>query len=415
VPRTRVPHRHRTPGRRRRRARDQRRLRRRIRFGHHRPGLRLDVPGGRQMDGTGQHEDRRGAGGHHPGRDPRRAPRPGAPRPRPAAPRMPAPAPPRLTRGHPHHRSHRSHRSHRRHRRRQSHGSTPQLRHQLARRRPATRLLGQAPVHQRPQFTRQSAEVRRAVDQPVHEQSTRSGPERPLSTSRVHQHRTQAEDVARRPRVLAQRLLRRQEPRRREPRRPQIRVGNASNAGKPEPRDPRPVLVQQDVRGVEIAVHQPRVVNGAQPRCQPGGQQQQRRSRHRPPVAHRVGQRRPGHVHGGQPRDVGVQVRGDHRSGERPVHPAGRGDLGPEPRIGGHVGLDDPHRDALTARRQAQEQPMAAQRLKQLVRPDRRKRNYHPESPLSVAVTAIPRQFDLMQRSQPCIRNQGRANAPNVP
>ena len=307
---------------------------------------------------------------------------------------MPPPAPPRLTRGHPRQRR----RQRRRHRR---HGSSPQLRHQLARRRPAIRLLSQAPAHQRPQFTRQPAEVSRAVDQPVHEQSTRPGPERPLSTSRVHQHRTQAEDVARRPRVLAQSLLRRQEPRR-----PQIRAANASNAGKPEPRHPRSVLVQQDVRGVEIPVYQPRVVNGTQPRCQPGSQQQQRVGGHRPPVAHRLGQRRPGHVRRGQPRDVSVQVRGDHRRGERPVHPAGRGDLGPEPRIGGHVGLDDPHRDALSARRQAQEQLVAAQRLKQLVRPDRRKRNYHPESPLSVAAMAFTTYFDPKQRSQLCIRDQ---------
>jgi hypothetical protein len=351
------------------------------------------------MHSAGQHDDRRGARGHHPGGDPRRAARPGR-----AAPRVPAPAPPRLTRGHPRHRRHRRRQGHRGHRRRQGHRGRqrrrgrgrriPQLRHQLARRWPAIRLLSQAPAHQRPQFTRQRAQVSRVVDQPVHEQSTRPGPERPLSASRVHQHRTQAEDVARRPRVLAQSLLRRQEPRR-----PQIRAGHASNAGKPEPRHPRPVLVQQDVRGVEIPVHQPRLVNGTQPRCQPGGQQQQGRSRHLPPVAHRLGQRRPGHVRGGQPRDVGIQVRGDHRRGERPVHPAGRGDLGPEPRIGGHVGADDPHRDALAVRRQAQEQPIAAQRLKQLVRPDRRKRNYHPESPLSVAATAITTYFDPKQRS----------------
>jgi hypothetical protein len=329
------------------------------------------------MDGAGQHDDYRGAGRHHPGGDPRRAPRPG-----PAAPRMPAPALPRLTRGHP--------RQSRRCRHRRDR-NIPQLRHQLARRRPVTRLLSQAPAHQRPQFIRQPAQVSRAVNQPVHEQGTRPRPERPLSASRVHQHRTQAEDVARRPRVLAQSLLRRQEPGRQ-----QIR---ASNAGQPEPRHPRPVLVQQDVRGVEIPVHQPHVVNGAQPRCQPGGQQHQRRSRHRPPVAHRLGQRRPGHVRRGQPRNGGLQVRGDHRRGECPVHPAGRGDLGPEPRIGGHVGPDDPHRGAFAVRRQAQEQPIAAQRLKQLVRPDRRKRNYHPESPLSVAATAITTYFDLKQPS----------------
>ena len=232
----------RTPRPRRRRARDQRRLRGRIRLDHHHPGLRRDVPGGRQMDGAGQHEDRRGAGGHHPGGDPGRAPRPG-----PATRRR--------------RRSHRRHRSHRRRRSYRSLGSRLQLRHQLTRRRPAIRLLVQAPAHQRPQFTRQPAEVSRAVDQPVHEQSTRPGPERPLSPGRVHQHRTQAEDVARRPRVLAQSLLRRQEPGR-----PEIRAGQASNRGKPEPGDPWPVLGQQDVRGVEIAVHQPRVMNGAQPR-----------------------------------------------------------------------------------------------------------------------------------------------------
>jgi hypothetical protein len=158
-------------------------------------------------------------------------------------------------------------------------------------------------------------------------------------------------------------------------------------------------------------VHQPRLVNGVQPRCQPGGQQQQGRSRNRPPVAHRVGQRRPGHVRRGQPRDVGVQVRGDHRRGERAINAAGRGDPGPEPRIGGHLGLDDPHRDALPARRQAQEQPLAAQRLKQLVRPDRRKRNNHPESPLCVAATAIPTYFHPKQRSPLCIRNQSRDRA----
>jgi hypothetical protein len=347
------------------------------------------------MDGAGQHDDHRGAGGHYPGGDPRRTPRPG-----PAPPRMPAPAArPRLTRGHPHQRRRRQRR--RRQRRRQGHRrSSPQLRHQLARRRPALRLLSQAPAHQRPQFTRQPAEVSRTVDQPVHEQGTRPGPERPLSASRVHQHSTQAEDVARRPRVLTQSLLRRQELRRQQ-------IG-ASNAGQPEPRHPWPVPVQQDVRRVKIAVHQPRVMNGAQPRCQPGGQQQQGRSRHRPPVAHRVGQRRPGHVRRGQPRDVGVQVRGDHRRGERPVHLAGRGDLGPEPRIGGHVGLDDPHGDALSVRRQAKEQPVTAQRLKQLVRPDRRKRNYHPESPLSVAAKAITTDFDPKQRVQLCIPDQSR-------
>jgi hypothetical protein len=240
------------------------------------------------MDGAGQHEDRRGAGSHHPGGDPRRPPRPGpAPRPGPgpAPPRNPASTPPRLTRGH---RSRRSQQSHRRNGRHRNHGSIPQPRHQFARRRPPVRLLSQAPAHQRPQFTRQPAEVRRAVDQPVHEQSTRPGPERPLSASRVHHHRGQAEDVTRRSRILTQSLLRGHEPRRHEPRRheprrheprrheprrheprrhePRRQHIRAKNSARPEPRYPRPILRQQDVRGVEIPVHQPRVVNGEQPR-----------------------------------------------------------------------------------------------------------------------------------------------------
>jgi hypothetical protein len=225
------------------------------------------------MDGAGQHEDRRGTGGHHPGGEPRRPPRPG-PAARPRPPRNRAPTPPRPTRGHRSRqsrqsrqrpRSHRTHRSSGRHR---NHGNTPQPRHQLARSGPPVRLLSQAPAHQRPQFTRKPAEVSRAVDQPVHEQGTRPGPERPLPASRVHHHRGQAEDVTRRARILPQSLLRRQEPRRQEPRRQEprrLRI-RAKNSASPEPRHPRPVPGQQDVRGVKIPVHQPRVVNGEQPR-----------------------------------------------------------------------------------------------------------------------------------------------------
>jgi len=147
-------------------------------------------------------------------------------------------------------------------------------------------------------------------------------------------------------------------------------------------------------------MHQPRVMYRPEPGRQPGGQQPQRIGGRGPPVAHHLGQGRRGHVRRGQPRDGRVQVRGDHRNGERAIYPAGRGDLGPEPRVGGRVGLDDPHHDPLSVRRRAQEhpglaqeQPRLAQLLDQLVRPDRCKRNYHPESPLSVAETAITRQF----------------------
>jgi hypothetical protein len=376
--------------------------------------MELRPSGRRRRVGAGQDEDNDGRSGHQPADDPRRRRRPG-----PAAPRMPPPAlppaRPRLTRGRirRNRRRHSRTRRHRRHSRNSTHirspprtrNQSPQLRQQPPRRRPAIRLLVQAAVHQEPQFTRQPAHVSGVVDQPVHEQGARPGPERPLSASRVHQHRTQAEDVARRPRVLPQGLLRRREPRRPEPRRPEPRAPRKPSPrkptpgkgapgkpspGEPEPRHPQPVRAQQDVRRVEIPVRQPRVVNRPQPLRQPGRQRQQEVRRHRSPVAHRLGQRRPGHVRRGQPRDVSVQVRGDHRHGERLVHPAGRGDLGPEHRIRGYLSPDDPDRDAVPVRRRAQEQPAAAERLEQLVRPNRRKRNYHRKSPLSVADTAIP-------------------------
>jgi hypothetical protein len=90
--------------------------------------------------------------------------------------------------------------------------NTTEPRLQATRRRPVLRLPGQATRDQLPQLARQGADVRRAVDQPVHQRGARPRTERSLPTARKNQHRTQAEDVARRPGVLAQDLLRRQEP-----------------------------------------------------------------------------------------------------------------------------------------------------------------------------------------------------------
>jgi hypothetical protein len=83
---------------------------------------------------------------------------------------------------------------------------------QPARGGPASGLLGQTASDQLPQVLWQVAELRRAVDQPVHQQSARPGTERAVPTGREHQHRTQAEDVARRSDVMAKGLLRRREP-----------------------------------------------------------------------------------------------------------------------------------------------------------------------------------------------------------
>jgi hypothetical protein len=203
--------------------------------------------------------------------------------------------------------------------------------------------------------------------------------------SRVHQHRTQAEDVARRSHVVPQSLLGGQEPGRGE-----VRTGPSG----PEADHSRAVLAQQHVRRVEVPVHQPRVMDGSQSFGQPGSQGQHGPGRQRAAGADGLGQRRAGHVRRGQPRRVAVQVRGDHRCGEPPVHLARGGDLGPERRIPGHRGRDRSDHDAFPVGRHAQVQPALAQRLEQLVRPDharpvRRQRHCHHESPLLVAVRAI--------------------------
>jgi hypothetical protein len=107
-------------------------------------------------------------------------------------------------------------------------------------------------------------------------------------------------------------------------------------------------------------------------------------------VAYRLGQRRPGDITRGQPRDRPVRVRVDHIGGERAAHLLGRGDLmlepSPEFGIRGQFLPDDLYRHWAPARRQAKEYPShtaAAQLPKQAVRPDRTrvarlKRGYQP-------------------------------------
>ena len=72
-----------------------------------------------------------------------------------------------------------------------------------------------------------------------------------------------------------------------------------------------------------------------------------------------VGQRRPRHIGGGQPRHRALDVRVDHRSGELAAHCARHRDLAPEAStefgVGGKVGPDDLHGHKPAARRGAEE------------------------------------------------------------
>jgi hypothetical protein len=94
-------------------------------------------------------------------------------------------------------------------------------------------------------------------------------------------------------------------------------------------------------------------------------------------AAHRLGQRRAGHIRGRQPGHRGVQVRVHHERGKQAAYLLSRDDLAPEPgpevRIGGQFGPDDLNRDRPTPRRHAQEHSShaaAAELPQQSVRSD---------------------------------------------
>jgi len=211
-----------------------------------RPALGLGLPCRRQGDGAGHDDDDCGRNGQQPASDPRRGRRPGL-----ATPRTAAPAPRRSrrcqrsglgrrsrrgSRSRPHSgrgsrsRQHSGLRQGSRHSWRPRHGrrfrqrQSPRLSargshhrpgqpvrtrpegaelgQQPTRGRPVAWLLGQAAADQRPQFARQVAEFRGAVDQPVHQRGARPGAERPLPCTREGQHRTETEDVTRWPRII---------------------------------------------------------------------------------------------------------------------------------------------------------------------------------------------------------------------
>jgi len=148
----------------------------------------------------------------------------------------------------------------------------------------------------------------------------------------VAQHRAQREDVGgggdlARPRDL----LGRHETRRPDHRSGAGERGALQRPGDAEVDDARSVVGQQDVGGLEVAVHQPRPVDGLQRLGQPGGQDAQRVLRQRPLLGEHRRQRRPRDVGGDQPGRVAVGVGVDDGSGVEAADPPGRLDLGGEP------------------------------------------------------------------------------------
>ncbi len=119
--------------------------------------------------------------------------------------------------------------------------------------------------------------------------------------------------------------------------------------GHPEVDHLRAVRRHQHVRRLDVAVHQPDAVNRLQRLRAAGREPAHRGHRQRPAPAHQHGQRRRGHVRGGDPGQVRLRVGLDDRRGEHAADPAGgrhlAGEPGPVALLLGQLDPDRLHRD----------------------------------------------------------------------
>ena len=132
-------------------------------------------------------------------------------------------------------------------------------------------------------------------------------------------------------------------------------------AADPQPKGWPLVRGQQDVRRLQVAVHQAAGVHRLQRLGQPGRQPPDGGPGQRPARADRLVQQRAGDVAGGQPRRVVLPPGVDHLRGVHAVDRAGRGHLPREPahevRVGGDLGMADLHRHRPPRRGVAEEHP----------------------------------------------------------
>ena len=211
------------------------------------------------------------------------------------------------------------------------------------------RVLGQASFDQRPHLGGSVLEVSRPADHALEHRGGLPGAERLASRGGEGEHRAQAEHVAERPHLLARGLLGGHEAGRADHEAGPRQRRHLRGLGDPEVDHARPVRGQQYVGRLEVTVHHARRVDRGQALGQARGQRQQGPGGQRPAAPDRLGQRRAGHVRGGQPGHRGVHVRVHHQRREQAAHFPGGGDLAAEPGaelgIGGQFGVDDFHRD----------------------------------------------------------------------
>ncbi len=206
-------------------------------------------------------------------------------------------------------------------------------------------------------------------------QDGRRGPgaERSHPRCRVGHHAAEREHVAPRPRAPALGLLGRHVARRAEHHPSSGQRGAVGGARDAEVDDPRPVGGQQDVGGLEVAVHHAAGVDGLQRLDQPGQQRPQRLLGQRPVFPHDLIQRGPWHERGGQPRRPLVQpARHDRRSVDA-ADRAGRGHLLAEPAqevsVAGQVRVHDLDRHRPAGRGEPEVDPAHAARAELRAQP----------------------------------------------
>ena len=219
---------------------------------------------------------------------------------------------------------------------------------QLIGARPALRILGQRGQDQRPEQFRDRRGIRLGMQDPVQDGIGGSGAERHLPAGGVGEGHGPGEDVGRRPGAPGD-LLRRHEAGRADHHAGPGHRRRVQGLGDAEIDDLGAVVAQDDVGGLEVAVHDPGCVNDGQRLGQAGGQAVHHVGPGRPVRGDVFGQRRSWHVVGGHEREGRVGLSLDHPHRAHALHPGQVGHLAAEPvpelRVIGQIGAEHLDRD----------------------------------------------------------------------
>ncbi len=243
----------------------------------------------------------------------------------------------------------------------------------------------------------------------------------------VREGGTEGEHVGRRGDGGAPHLLGRQEPGRAHGRADVRERGGPGRPGDAEVDDARSLGGQQDVRRLEVPVHDARLVHGDQALGEGGPDGGDLRRGQRSLLRDLVVQGGAGDVLGGEPRPVGLQVGGDEPGGAAASDPPRRGHLAREPGaellVLGQVGPDHLQRDPLAAAVGAQIDDPHAARAEPPVQPERaddtrvlapqaHHRHVHPRCP--VRLTSHSLRFRARVRAEAAPSRSDRLSVPGA-